>query len=104
MELAAAKQPMRGVSGLKRRALRRRMGCKVARHGNQDMPARIGVASLRKLPHARPAISVMLAVAPLSSSGDVPQNLVFLTNRPEYYYVVVTCPRRSGPPAMMPGS
>jgi hypothetical protein len=34
-------------------------------------------------------ISAILAVAPVSSSGDVPQNLVFLSNRPEYYFVLV---------------
>src|SRR4051794_12067992 len=35
------------------------------------------------------AISVMLALAPLTSGGEVPQNLVFFTSRPEYYYLVV---------------
>ena len=35
------------------------------------------------------AISAMLAFAPLSSGGDVPQNLVFLSSRTEYYYIVV---------------
>ena len=35
------------------------------------------------------AISVMLAVAPLTSGGEVPQNLVFFTSRPEYYYLIV---------------
>jgi adenylate cyclase len=35
------------------------------------------------------AISFMLAVAPLTSGGEVPQNLVFFTSRPEYYYLVV---------------
>lgn len=34
-------------------------------------------------------ISAMLALLPLSSGGDVPQNLVFLSNRPEYYFVLV---------------
>ena len=53
MELAAAQQPLRDVGGLKRRALGRRMGCKVARHGNQNVPARIGVAPFAELPHAR---------------------------------------------------
>ncbi|HJQ56376.1 MAG TPA: adenylate/guanylate cyclase domain-containing protein [Vineibacter sp.] len=35
------------------------------------------------------AISFMLAFAPLSSGGDVPQNLVFLVSRREEYYFVV---------------
>jgi adenylate cyclase len=35
------------------------------------------------------SVSAILAFAPLSSGGDVPQNLVFLTTRTEYYYVVV---------------
>jgi adenylate cyclase len=33
--------------------------------------------------------SAILAFAPLSSGGDVPQNLVFLSSRTEYYYVIV---------------
>jgi hypothetical protein len=33
------------------------------------------------------AASAILAFAPLSSGGDVPQNLVFLSSRTEYYYV-----------------
>jgi adenylate cyclase len=35
------------------------------------------------------AISAALAFAPLSSGGDVPQNLVFFSSGAEYYYVVV---------------
>jgi adenylate cyclase len=35
------------------------------------------------------AASAILAFAPLSSGGDVPQNLVFLSSRTEYYYVIV---------------
>jgi adenylate cyclase len=35
------------------------------------------------------AASAVLAFAPLSSGGDVPQNLVFLSSRTEYYYVIV---------------
>jgi hypothetical protein len=31
----------------------------------------------------------VLALMPLSSGGDVPQNLVFLSTRGEYYFVVV---------------
>ena len=31
------------------------------------------------------AISAMLALVPLSSGGDVPQNLIFLSSRAEYY-------------------
>ncbi|HEY6381647.1 MAG TPA: adenylate/guanylate cyclase domain-containing protein, partial [Pseudolabrys sp.] len=34
-------------------------------------------------------ISAILALAPLSSGGDVPQNLVFLSSRPEHYFVLV---------------
>lgn len=33
--------------------------------------------------------SAILAFAPLSSGGDVPQNLVFLSSRTEYYYVII---------------
>lgn len=35
------------------------------------------------------AISAILAFAPLSSGGDIPQNFVFLSSRDKYYYVVV---------------
>src|SRR4029453_14410787 len=35
------------------------------------------------------AASAVLAFAPLRSGGDVPQNLVFLSSRTEYYYVIV---------------
>ena len=35
------------------------------------------------------AISAVLVLAPLSSGGDVPQNLVFFSSRTEYYYMVV---------------
>ncbi|KFC75864.1 Family 3 adenylate cyclase [Bosea sp. LC85] len=35
------------------------------------------------------AIGAMLVLAPLSSGIDVPQNLVFLSSRPQYYYVIV---------------
>lgn len=33
--------------------------------------------------------SAILAVTPISSGGDVPQNFVFLTSRNEYYYLIV---------------
>ncbi|KAB2703275.1 adenylate/guanylate cyclase domain-containing protein [Brucella lupini] len=33
--------------------------------------------------------SAILAFAPLSSGGDVPQNLVFLSSRTDYYYVIL---------------
>jgi adenylate cyclase len=33
--------------------------------------------------------SAILALAPLSSGGDIPQNLVFLSSRTEYFYVIV---------------
>jgi adenylate cyclase len=35
------------------------------------------------------SVSALLALAPLSSGGDVPQNLVFLSGRTEYYYVIL---------------
>jgi len=35
------------------------------------------------------AASAILAFAPLSSGGDVPQNLVFLSSRTEYFYVIL---------------
>ncbi len=35
------------------------------------------------------SISIMLAVAPISSGGDIPQNLVFFTTRHYYYYIVL---------------
>jgi adenylate cyclase len=34
-------------------------------------------------------LTAVLAIAPLSSGGDVPQNLVFISSRGEYYFVVV---------------
>ena len=53
MELAAAQQPLCDVGGLKHRPFGRRMGRKVARHRDQNVPARTGVAPFAKLPHAR---------------------------------------------------
>ena len=53
MELAAAQQPLCDVGGLKRRPFGRRMGRKVARHRDQNVPARTGVAPFAELPHAR---------------------------------------------------
>jgi hypothetical protein len=35
------------------------------------------------------AISALLTFMPISSGGDIPQNLVFLTSRPTYFYVVL---------------
>jgi adenylate cyclase len=35
------------------------------------------------------AASAILAFAPLSSGGDIPQNLVFLSSRTKCYYVIV---------------
>lgn len=35
------------------------------------------------------AISVMLAFAPLSSGGDIPQNFIFLSGRHLYYFVLI---------------
>ena len=34
-------------------------------------------------------LSAILAFAPISSGGDIPQNLVFNTSRGDYYFVVV---------------
>jgi adenylate cyclase len=34
-------------------------------------------------------LSAILALAPISSGGDIPQNLVFLSSRGDYYFVVV---------------
>jgi adenylate cyclase len=47
------------------------------------------------------AISAMLAFAPLSGGGDVPQNLVFLSSRTEYYYVVVAISLLALSPALV---
>src|SRR3954452_13856905 len=52
MEFDSAKQPLRDVGGLKRRALGGRMGCKVARNSDENVPTLIGVAPLAELPHA----------------------------------------------------
>jgi hypothetical protein len=66
------------------------------------MTAAIGLIALR-LVHGRyervarfvlftfdaAAASAILAFAPLSTGGDIPQNLVFLSSRTEYYYVIV---------------
>jgi class 3 adenylate cyclase len=35
------------------------------------------------------ALSAMLALAPISSGGDIPQNLVFHLSRGQYYFIVV---------------
>ena len=35
------------------------------------------------------ALSAILALAPISSGGDIPQNMVFLSSRGEYYVIVV---------------
>ncbi|YCI07196.1 adenylate/guanylate cyclase domain-containing protein (plasmid) [Ensifer sp. D2-11] len=34
-------------------------------------------------------VSALIAFAPLSSGDDIPQNLVFLTSRADYYYLIV---------------
>ena len=47
------------------------------------------------------AISAVLAFAPISSGGDVPQNFVFLTSRPIYYYVVLAVSILSLSPALV---
>ena len=43
----------------------------------------------------------MLALVPLSSADDVPQNLVFLSNRNEYYYIVVAASVLTLSPALV---
>ncbi|WOS65466.1 adenylate/guanylate cyclase domain-containing protein [Sinorhizobium fredii] len=45
--------------------------------------------------------SAILAFAPLSSGGDVPQNLVFLSSRTEYFYVIVATSILSLSPALV---
>jgi adenylate cyclase len=52
--------------------------------GRYERPSRYAVFTLDVA-----AISGLLAFAPLSSGGDVPQNFVFLSSRAEYYPVVV---------------
>lgn len=47
------------------------------------------------------AISAVLAFAPISTGGDVPQNFVFLTSRPVYYYVVLAVSILSLSPALV---
>ena len=47
------------------------------------------------------AASAILAFAPLSSGGDVPQNLVFLSSRTEYYYVIVAASILALSPALV---
>ncbi|MBX3499259.1 MAG: adenylate/guanylate cyclase domain-containing protein [Alphaproteobacteria bacterium] len=47
------------------------------------------------------AISAVLAFAPISTGGDVPQNFVFLTSRPAYYYVVLAVSILSLSPALV---
>lgn len=45
--------------------------------------------------------SAALAFIPLSSGGDIPQNLVFLSSRTEYYYVIVATSILSLSPALV---
>jgi len=45
--------------------------------------------------------SAALAFVPLSSGGDIPQNLVFLSSRTEYYYVIVATAILSLSPALV---
>jgi adenylate cyclase len=47
------------------------------------------------------AASAILAFAPLSSGGDVPQNLVFLSSRTEYYYIIVAASILALSPALV---
>src|SRR3954471_14529442 len=47
------------------------------------------------------AVSAAIALAPLSSGGDVPQNLVFFSSRTEYYYLVVALSALALSPALV---
>jgi adenylate cyclase len=47
------------------------------------------------------AISAVLALVPLSSADDVPQNLVFLSNRHDHYYIVVAASVLTLSPALV---
>jgi class 3 adenylate cyclase len=46
-------------------------------------------------------ISAMLAFAPLSSGGDIPQNMVFRSTRGDYYFVVVAVSALTLSPALV---
>ncbi len=46
-------------------------------------------------------LSAVLAVAPLSSSGDIPQNFVFLSSRGEYYFVAIALATLTLSPAIV---
>lgn len=47
------------------------------------------------------ALSALLAFVPISSGGEVPQNLVFLTSRDEYYLIVVAVSMLTLSPALV---
>ncbi|MBR1211749.1 hypothetical protein [Bradyrhizobium sp. JYMT SZCCT0180] len=47
------------------------------------------------------ALSALLALAPLSSGGDIPQNMVFVSSRGEYYFVVVAVSALALSPALV---
>lgn len=47
------------------------------------------------------AASAILAVAPFGGARDLPQNLVFLTSRTDYYYVVVAASFLTLSPALV---
>jgi adenylate cyclase len=47
------------------------------------------------------AISIMLAIAPLSSGGDIPQNFVFFSGRHLYYFVIVALSMLTLSPALV---
>lgn len=49
-----------------------------------EKPARFALFAFDAL-----AITVLLAFVPLSSGGDIPQNLVFLTSSVQHYYLVI---------------
>jgi class 3 adenylate cyclase len=46
-------------------------------------------------------LSALLALAPLSSGGDIPQHMVFISSRGEYYFVVVAVSALALSPALV---
>ena len=47
------------------------------------------------------SIAVLLAFVPLSSGGDVPQNLAFMTSRVQYYYILIAAAILTLSPALV---
>ena len=65
-------------------------------HGRYERLARFVLFTIDAL-----ATSAILAFAPLSSANDLPQNLVFLTSRTDYYYVIVAASILALSPALV---